>query len=92
MVKKNAKYVMEQEQLIKKNKMGTELTKSERETLLYKLIIECRCLAEQKKVRDFARSNEAAEDILFLFDLDVFFTEHKIEVIKSVLIENKIDL
>jgi hypothetical protein len=83
---------MEQEQLNKKNKMGTELTKSERETLLYKLIKECHCLAEQKKVRDFARSNEAAEDILFIFDLDVFFTEHKIEVIKSVLIENKIDL
>lgn len=72
--------------------MGTELTKSERETLLYKLIIECDILTLQKRNREFAKSNEADEEILFRFDLDVFFTEHKIEIIKSVLIENKIDL
>ncbi len=72
--------------------MGTELTKSEREALLYKLAVEYYNLAEHKKNRVFARSNEADEDILFRFDLDVFFAEHKIELIKSVLIENKIDL
>ena len=72
--------------------MGTELTKPEREALLYKLAVEYYTLAEHKKNRVFARSNEADEDILFRFDLDVFFAEHKIELIKSVLIENKIDL
>jgi len=72
--------------------METELTKNEREVLLYKLANEYYNLAKQKKNRDFARSNEADEDILFIFDLDVFFTENKIELIKSVLIENKIDL
>ena len=72
--------------------MGTELTKTERGVLLYKLPNEYYNLAEQKKNRDFAKSNEADEDILFIFDLDIFFTENKIELIKSVLIENQIDL
>ena len=34
--------------------MGTELTKSEREALLYKLAVEYYNLAEHKKNRDFA--------------------------------------
>ena len=72
--------------------MGTELTRTERGVLLYKLANEYYNLAEQKKNRDFAKSNEADEDILFIFDLDIFFTENKIELIKSVLIENQIDL
>jgi hypothetical protein len=72
--------------------MGAELTKTERGVLLYKLANEYYNLAEQKKNRDFAKSNEADEDILFIFDLDIFFTENKIELIKSVLIENQIDL
>jgi hypothetical protein len=72
--------------------MGTELRKTERGVLLYKLASEYHNLAEQKKNRDFARSNESDKDILFIFDLDIFFTENKIELIKSVLIENQIDL
>lgn len=72
--------------------MGTELTKTEREVLLYKLANEYYNLAEQKKNRDFAMLTHKEKDILFMFDLDIFFTENKIELIKSVLIENKIDL
>lgn len=72
--------------------MGTELTKTERGALLYWLANECHNLAEQKKDRDFARTKHTDEDILFIFDLNIFFTENKIELIKSVLIENKIDL
>jgi hypothetical protein len=72
--------------------MGTELTKTEREVLLYKLANEYHNLAEHKRNRDFAKLNEKDEDILFLFDLDIFFAKHKIELIKSVLTENQIDL
>jgi hypothetical protein len=68
--------------------MGAELTKSEREALLYKLANEYHNLAEHKKNRDFAESNEVHENILFRFDLDIFLDKHKIELIKSVLIEN----
>jgi hypothetical protein len=72
--------------------MTKELTKTERKTLLYKLAVEYYNLSKYRRTRNSALSNEADEDVLFRLNLDVFFTENKIELIKSVLIENKIDL
>jgi hypothetical protein len=71
--------------------MGTELTKTERGVLLYKLANEYYNLAEQNKRRSEVKDYKD-KDIFFLFDLDIFFTENKIELIKNVLTENQIDL